>query len=138
MKNIDRICITETDQSNIKFEENKSKIIFKNSLREKVICIQVDGCAIKSGMRCDNMLVRPSGIEYYIELKGCDVNHAIEQLEATIKILSKDVFSLPKFAFIVATKYPAIDVKIQRATKLFKKKYHVDLIVKNTPVLYSL
>lgn len=138
MKDIDSVCVTETNQSNIKFEENKSKIVFKNSLREKIICIQVDGCVIKSGIRCDNMLIRQSGIEYYIELKGCDVNHAIEQLEATINVLSKDVFSLPKFAFIVATKYPAIDVKIQRATKLFKKKYNVELIVKNTPVTYSL
>lgn len=135
---IDKRCITETTQSNLKFEENKSKIVFINSSREKVACIQVDGCAIQSGVRCDNMLIVPSGIEYYIELKGGDVNHAIEQLETTIKLLSKDALSLQKFAFIVATKYPAIDIKIQKAKKFFKKKYNTDLIVKNTPASHLL
>lgn len=138
MKKVDEACIWKTNESNIKFEEKKSKIVFHNSKRALFYCIQVDGCAIKTGVKCDNMLANDAGLEYYIELKGCDVDHAIIQLEETIKKLSEDYIDWPKKAFIISTRQPAIDVKIQNAKKRFRKNYNAELLVKNTPVDYLL
>lgn len=138
MKGIDELCIRKTNESNIKFEERKSKIVFQNLRRDVYYCIQVDGCAIKNGVRCDNMLTDDNGMEFYIELKGCDVNHAILQLEETIKQLSEDYANLPKKAFIVSTRQPSVDVKIQNAKKKFYKYYNAELLVKNTPVTFVL
>lgn len=136
MKMIEQACIRKTNESNIKFEEKKSKIIFQNLKHNVYYCIQVDGCAIKEGVKCDYMLTNDAGLEFYIELKGCDVNHAILQLEETIKKLSEDYAHLPKKAFIVSTRQPSIDVKIQNAKKRFYKNYNAELLVKNTPVIY--
>ncbi len=138
MKEVDKLCIRETKESNIKFEEKKSKIVFQNQRRDVYYCVQVDGCAIKTGIRCDNMLTNEEGMEFYIELKGCDVNHAILQLEETIKQLSEDYANLPKKAFIVSTRQPSVDVKIQNAKKKFYKCYNAELLVKNTPVTFVL
>lgn len=52
---------------------------------------QVDGCIITSGCKCDKLLLskNPSDLAtwfgHFIELKGTDVGHAIDQLEATIQ-----------------------------------------------------
>ncbi|WP_455664450.1 hypothetical protein [Phocaeicola sp.] len=138
MKQIDEACIRKTNESNIKFEEKKSKIIFQNPKRDTFYCIQVDGCAIKTGVKCDNMLTNDEGLEFYIELKGCDVDHAIIQLEETIKKLSEDYRSWPKKAFIISTRQPAIDVKIQNAKKRFQKNYNTELLVRNTPYNYPM
>lgn len=138
MKEINEACIRKTNESNIKFGEKKSKIIFQNTKRALFYCIQVDGCAIKTGVRCDNMLANDAGLEYYIELKGCDVDHAIIQLEETIKRLSEDYVNWPKKVFIISTRQPTIDVKIQNAKKRFQRNYNTELVVRNTPVNYLL
>lgn len=138
MIEVNDTCIRTTDESNIKFEENKSKIIFQNPGRQVYQCVQVDGCVLKTGIRCDNMLTNDAGLEFYIELKGCDVDHGIEQLEATILQLSKDYKNWPKKAFLISTRQPSIDVKIQNAKKRFFKKYKAELLVKNSPIYYPL
>ena len=52
---------------------------------------QVDGCIITSGQKCDKLLLskNPSNLAtwfgHFIELKGTDVSHAIDQLETTIR-----------------------------------------------------
>lgn len=52
---------------------------------------QVDGCIITSGCKCDKLLLSKNPSDsatwfgHFIELKGTDVGHAIDQLEATIQ-----------------------------------------------------
>lgn len=54
------------------------------------VLFQIDGYVITSGAKCDKLLlsVNPSDSNtwygHFIELKGTDTRHAIEQLEATI------------------------------------------------------
>lgn len=139
MKNIDKACIKETSESNIKFEEKRSKIIFQNRQKKSYFRVQVDGCAIKEGVKCDNMLIgKENGDEYYIELKGCNVKHAVEQLEVTICKLSVDAQNMEKKAFVVCTKNNYPSSTIQLDVKKFKKKHHTELIIKETPCNYSL
>ncbi len=45
---------------------------------------QIDGIVIKEGKRCDFLLMNEdTQTAYLIELKGRDLNKAVEQLEAT-------------------------------------------------------
>lgn len=53
---------------------------------------QVDGEIIKTGSKCDKYLAAlnskntdQKGVAVFIELKGKDISHAIDQLEATLK-----------------------------------------------------
>lgn len=53
-----------------------------------VIIYPIDGVAIKEGQRCDKFITvlnDDSGIAVFLELKGGDISHAIDQLESTIK-----------------------------------------------------
>lgn len=133
MIEIDQACIQYTNASNIKFEENKKKIIFRNPNRKECLKIQIDGCAIKYGEKCDNLLkvgkAKEQGPEYYVELKGEDVGHALEQIKRTIQTIHND--RSPVMAFIICTNVsPALNTKIQKFKKQLKEKYQAVVVIK--------
>ncbi|MGN0234623.1 MAG: hypothetical protein ACI4B5_09405 [Bacteroidaceae bacterium] len=102
MKNRVEACIHETTDSRIKFEENKRKVIFQNTQRRSYKCVDVDGCTIKDGIRCDKLLLSADEREErYVELKGTDVVHAIDQLEKTIRRLGE--YEDDRHAYVVST-----------------------------------
>ncbi|MEB3293714.1 MAG: hypothetical protein VKJ24_11195 [Synechococcales bacterium] len=116
----------------LSIQENKSKIIFENPQSLEICCLQVDNCAIKEGPRCDYaMTVEHIVDEFYIELKGQDIRHAFQQLEATIKQISSDVKKCPKICFIISTRVPLTGPEIQVASKQFKSKFNAKLEIKN-------
>ena len=81
MRNVPGICVKDCADANIVFEQNRRRVCFYNPNRQICKCVQVDGCAITEGIRCDNMLTsHDERCEYFVELKGTDVKHAIEQL----------------------------------------------------------
>lgn len=126
-------CKEVTNDSKIKFEENKRKIIFDNDQHKQFIKVQVDGCQITEGLRCDNMLIDVSnGNEYFVELKGIDVGHALDQLSRTLALLSDTTNKNKSVAsYIISTNSsPALRTNIQAYTKLFKRKYNSSLIIK--------
>lgn len=132
MRNVAEVCVQPTKDSKIKFEENKRKIIFLNPDRKDYKRVQVDGCAIddKVTMRCDKLLVSADEHEErYVELKGTEVMHAIDQLESTIQRLGE--FDDNRHAYVISTNVaPAYTTKIQQKALLFKKKYNSELLVR--------
>lgn len=132
MRDVASVCVEPTTDSRIKFEENKRKIIFLNPKRMDYKKVQVDECAItdKVTMRCDNLLVSADEHEErYVELKGTEVLHAIDQLEATILRLGE--FDDNRHAYVISTNVaPAYTTKIQQKALLFKKKYNSELLVR--------
>lgn len=141
MIEIDQACIQYTNESYIKFEERKKKIIFRNQNHKDCLKIQVDGCAIKNGDKCDNLLkvgkANQQGYEYYVELKGEDVGHALKQIEQTIQTLHND--HSPMMAFIICTNVsPSLSTKIQQFKSQLKKKYNATLIIKERQLEYTI
>ena len=93
----------------------------------------MDGCAIKKGNKCDNLLKEgkrdEEGPEYYVELKGEDVGHALEQIKQTIHTIHND--HSPMMAFIICTNVsPSLSTKIQQFKSQLKKKYNATLVIK--------
>jgi hypothetical protein len=81
-------CRTKSHQQLFVFEENKSKLTLENERQVESESVRVDGCEIKDEtVRCDYLL-STAHLEMYIELKGQDIDHAIIQIENTIKRLS--------------------------------------------------
>lgn len=138
MKNKVASCIIETTDSQIKLEENQRKIIFENQDRRHYFKVQVDGCIIKDGVRCDKMLLsQDEREEYYVELKGTDVVHAIEQLKATIMRLGE--FDGNRHSYVVCTNVaPAYNTRIQAQQLLFKKQFNSELLVRERQLTRSL
>lgn len=95
---------------------------------------QVDGYIIKEGNKCDKLIVvdcvEHGWAEIFVELKGKDINHAILQLEETLK---KESFSHQtikvKRARIVGQSIPRNtgNSVMERAKIRFIQKYKCDL-----------
>ena len=138
MRNKVETCISQTTDSQIRFEENKRKIIFLNPQRLPYERVDVDGCTINDGVRCDKLLLSADEREErYVELKGTDVMHAIEQLEETIKRLGE--YTDNRHAYVISTNVaPAIDTKRQAKIKYFKERYRAELKVQEKQLTVSL
>ncbi len=68
-------------------KENRSEYRYVNSLENRVAKIKFDGCLIndETTIKCDYLLVDwDSHIAVFIELKGSDIYHALNQIGATI------------------------------------------------------
>ncbi len=106
---------------------------------------QIDGVVIKSGQKCDKLLIAindsippQKGIAVFIELKGKDISHAIDQLESTIK--NPSFLPFPKAAdkararIITAGCGPksSSKSKLEEARIRFKRQYNIELrVLKN-------
>lgn len=93
------------------------------------VSYQVDGNIIKEGEKCDKLILvkynKDEWAEIFIELKGVDVSHAIDQLLTTLK---KQIFKHPSNkdirARIVATSFPSNKANpiMENAKKEFASK----------------
>ena len=126
-------CQTRKCDPQITLKENRSKLTFLNPNRDEITVIKVDGCAIKDNntLKCDYAIVPCDEIEMYVELKGCDIPHAIKQLESTIKLLSENPKKIKKHCFIVSTRFPKYTTSIQILKDKFRKNFNSTFQVKN-------
>ncbi len=94
-----------------------------NENRNLVTQYQIDGAVIKTGLRCDFLVTNEERkTAYLIELKGSDIDHAIDQLEATAQELKKELSSYSLNFRIVCTR----DIMGPNSYKYkkFKSKYN--------------
>ncbi|WP_295232699.1 hypothetical protein [uncultured Chryseobacterium sp.] len=111
----------------------KSKLTLENTNEVQSESVKVDGCEIKDkSIRCDFLHIAKD-IEFYIELKGQDLEHALNQIKTTIKRLSSNIKSVPKKSYVICTRSPLTSTEIQNYKREFKKDYNSELIIKSSP-----
>ena len=139
MIEIPSICVARTTDSNIVFRENKARICFLNSNRKPYDRITVDGCVIREGNKCDFLLASCEfGDQYFVELKGENLEHAIMQLESTFTKLLDSRESVVRRAFVVSSNSGMrISPHRQQLEKRFKKQ-GVDLYFFHSHTVYNL
>lgn len=120
----------------IKVSENKSSFIITNLSRKYINTIQVDGCFISSGNKCDYLFEILEGIcdndvskVLYVELKGTDIEHAIKQLKATINHCNSIHANSIKECYIIAVRVPKAGPKTQVLKKKFKTTTNIPLYI---------
>lgn len=103
---------------------------------------RVDGYIITEGDKCDALFLSKDGDEYaevFVELKGSDVDHAITQLEETIKHeMFRDSDTLIRWARISTHSYPKstiLDRKVDQKTGEFQENYRCELRITHTDTL---
>ncbi|HMS42864.1 MAG TPA: hypothetical protein PKE69_21725 [Pyrinomonadaceae bacterium] len=112
---------------------------FINRNRKVIRKIEVDGCAITDGIRCDWLVINDEDYEHFVELKGNDVVYACEQLRVSITQLSTSPTQDAKHSFVIPSRViPAINTKIQNLKAIFKKRFNCTLIVKNQQCSFEL
>ena len=105
-------CTRKTKNSIVQVEENGRKFLIKNKSKKQFCVVKIDGCYPISGIKCDYLIYYPEKeICMFIELKGKDLKHAVAQLTATIKALSKSCKSIEAYAVLSAT--PKINTALQ-------------------------
>ncbi|MBD2327780.1 hypothetical protein [Alkalinema sp. FACHB-956] len=133
MKNIPARCQELTQDRRIVFREKRSQITFVNAAQVEVLKIKVDGCVVCDGetLRCDFALVPDRDVEIYVELKGSDVAHAVEQLKSTIGLISEDPKRFRKLCFVISTRVPRQGTDLQNWQVAFKKLFNAKLQVRS-------
>ena len=115
----------------IPLRENRSAITFINEKRLAIRKVEVDGCVITNGLRCDYLLIGNDDHEHYVELKGSKIKHALKQITATIDQISREKNKHPKSCYISSTRCPLTGTDIQKERLNFKKKFNARLLIKN-------
>jgi len=126
-------CITTVTDKILVFSDKKSKCEFRiiNDKQRKIEKHRVDGCRIKGEEnKCDWLAVDvESDKEFFIELKGKDIEHALKQLCASADKLSKNKAS-KKLAYVISTRSPLNSAKIDAISKKILGSHKLVLIVK--------
>lgn len=131
-------CIEQHSKKRFVVEEKRSRVEFENAKRRDVDQVEVDGCAIVEGPRCDWLVnVDATRQSIFVELKGSNVPHAVEQLthaHDTLREIRK-----PNVSWIISSqRCPLTSTEVQSLTIKLRKHKGVSLILRNSPVTFAL
>lgn len=126
-------------RAKVSVSENGKRYLLTTNGKEESVVYAVDGDIVKEGLKCDKLLLvkrsakdaKPEQwTEAFVELKGVDTKHAIDQLRQTLK---KAIFKHPSNddirARIVAQSFPSnkSNPTMEKAKQEFRKDYNCDL-----------
>jgi hypothetical protein len=114
----------------IVLKEHQSCFVVVNPQRKAVRCVTVDGCMNIDGPRCDHLVIDPTNVEHFVELKGTDVRHAVCQLESSIRQLAVNLGD-KRHAYVISTRSPLMSPKIQQLQLRFRKALNSTLTIKS-------
>lgn len=129
-----------TDAPLIKMEERKKKIVFQNTSRFPYYKIQIDGGVCQDQeLKCDQLLRSMDFYrDYFVELKGDDVHHAVKQLLATVQRFHTKRSKCRIWALAITTAAaPRTDTTVMH-TQAQLKRYNATLLIKRSPAVYNL
>ncbi|TPL79017.1 hypothetical protein FJ950_29205 [Mesorhizobium sp. B2-3-14] len=118
-------CQSTSKASQIKVEEKGKRAIFLNPKKEKLVRTMFDGCVVNNAIAAD-WIVSKNGIgDVIVELKGCKIEHAADQICATAKYLTDHGHRQGKVSgLIVCSRYPSEDSTFQRIQLRFAKTFN--------------
>ena len=113
-------CIETIRDSKVKVTDpgTARSAILLNPERVRVRRVRVDSClAPKGSVAADWVVSKPRVVDVIVELKGKNVDHAVDQIEATLKFWSKHCEHTTRQvigAWIVCSEYPRASLKVAR------------------------
>jgi hypothetical protein len=130
-------CNQATNNRIISVAENRMTFTIYNNSLFLVNKVTVDNCYITLGLRCDylfEIIDTSNNIKsvYYVELKGRDIVHAIEQLTCTLNVCRNIHNNIKKECYIVASKFPRSSPSSQVMKKDFLSKNKSQLFIDTT------
>lgn len=116
---------------------------FEIQTNEDFTKLRIDDCIVTSKTieKCDFGFVRHSNNDFYfIELKGSDIEKALDQIVTTISFFNTNMILIPKnsrLGFIVSSKVPSAGTDVKKLKQIFAKHYGKVLEVKNRVLIYK-
>ena len=133
-------CVTLNKNSKVTVKENGKQAIFLNPERTVYCVVHVDGCVIQQKIASDYVVSKAGVGDVVVELKGCDVDHAVDQIFATADFWTKNGFREGNIAgLIVCSRKPSFDTKIQRIQARFAKHFSapIHVIARNDEFVFE-
>ena len=118
-------CVNKTKNKIIVLKEKKRAAVLKNTVQDQYFVCKFDQCIVCNEIAADFVVQREvCGRILIVELKGGDVNHAMEQLISTAERL-KNRFGLnkPFTGLVVCSQVPSADTRWQLRAREFSKKF---------------
>ena len=115
--------------------EKGVKYTLEDLADRNTVVYQVDGSIITDGNKCDKLVLvelkaGEEWAEIFVELKGTDVKHALEQIKATVgKQIFQHASNKDIRARIVAKSFPSSksSPEVEKARKELKSKHNCEL-----------
>lgn len=125
-----KVCSLVKSDSKIKVEENGRKAVFNNIERQDFTVSEVDGCLITDGPRADYLVSKNGSTSVLVELKGRNVEHACDQLFASLEHDNVQNLLEGKLGLlIICRKFPRFDTYVAKAktkcARTLKAGFHV-------------
>ena len=131
-------CITINDnRAVISLREKRSEYKALNPEKKHVIVLVVDDCILsdKDGIKCD-YLILVEDTAHFIELKGKDLNHAIDQIFESVKKVMPELqgeFPAAHAKISISGTPKIFDIKRWERLKALMKRYKGGAYKSNTP-----
>jgi hypothetical protein len=126
-------CNSASQHKIVSVSENKRKFTVNNKSLFTINKVTVDDCYMREGVKKCDFLFEIIDEElkevFYVELKGSDISHGIQQLEATLKHCLSLHKNVPRSCYIVASRVPKASTSTQKSKKEFKRKHSVMLYI---------
>lgn len=129
-------CTTTNNNKIIVAEANKKELRIKNSQSKTVHKIIIDNCVIvDTRLRCDYLIEVEKNTKInqaiYLELKGKEVKHAIEQIKSTLIFCKTRHSGIKKECYVICSAVPrGANTYIQIANVEFKNKFNASLKIR--------
>lgn len=106
--------------------------VFLNPERKDHIKRRMDGGYMKNTTAADWMLSKKGTGDVFVELKGGDVMHAIEQVFATAEFaIANNLVCGSLAGLILCTEHPGFNTKMQRMMQAFTTRYKGPIHARN-------
>lgn len=121
----------------VKTPRAESRFILRNPARLAVTQLEPEQFFPKGALNCDFVFQVPDKpFEIYVELKGSDFKHALDQLAASIAQLRSTL--QPKLCFLIIRRSPTLDLKTQKLLRDFSRRNKCFFQLKTEHGEYSL
>jgi hypothetical protein len=125
-------CTVNGNSRKHKIEDNRCCMYLVNEERKEYHHIIIDGCDKVNGRKCDFGLYLLDACEsLLIELKGSDINHAVRQIEETIKYYGFKRGQKLK-CFVISSHNPLSATVLQNKKTSFLRSHGFPLIIQKS------
>ena len=105
----------------VKTPRAESRFVLRNPARLVVTQLEPEQFFPKGALNCDFVFQVPDKpLEIYVELKGSDFKHALDQLAVSIAQLRSTL--QPKLCFLIIRRSPTMDLKTQKLLRDFGRR----------------
>lgn len=101
--------------------------------------IRYDGCEVSNVPAVDYILRIENVVDYLFELKGKNLEHALDQIISTVErmTISGDIMD-SVFAAVYCKQFPSASRGVLKRREELKKKYKVDVEISTSKYIYCL